>query len=271
MSGSDRLGDPGQHSPGPVGGSGPPTVTLGGLPIAVVDRASAADAMVAEALARRGSGRPPLFVTSANGEVISACARDPATGSLFRAADVIHADGMPMVHLSRFLCRRPLPERVATTDLFHDVARRAVQADASFYMLGAAPAALERAVRNVRRLYPGLRVVGCHHGFFAPSEEARLLAEIDAAGPDILWVSQGAPREQAFALRGRERLSRVGVIKTSGGLFDFLSGDRSRAPGWMQAAGLEWLYRLRLEPRRLFRRYALTNPHALVLLMTRSA
>jgi exopolysaccharide biosynthesis WecB/TagA/CpsF family protein len=80
----------------------------------------------------------------------------------------------------------------------------------------------------------------------------------------------GAPSEQLFAVRNRDRLSNVGVIKTSGGLFDFLSGRNRRAPGWMQAVGLEWAYRIFLEPRRLAARYALTNPHALFLLLTRT-
>jgi exopolysaccharide biosynthesis WecB/TagA/CpsF family protein len=77
----------------------------------------------------------------------------------------------------------------------------------------------------------------------------------------------GVPREQVFALRYRDRLTNVGLIKTSGGLFDFLSGRNSRAPQWMQSVGLEWLYRLGLEPRRLFLRYLRTNPHALYLLL----
>lgn len=247
-----------------------PTVELGGLPIAVADRASSAEAMVAAALARRGTGEPPLFVTSANGEVLSLCARDGEARELFAAADLIHADGMPMVWASRWLCREALPERVATTDLFHDIARRAVPAGASFYMLGAAPDALAKATANVSRLYPGLRLVGSRSGYFGEAEEPAVLAAIDACRPDILWVSMGAPREQRFAVRARDMLKHVGLIKTSGGLFDFLSGQKSRAPGWMQVGGLEWLYRLALEPRRLFKRYALTNPHALLLLATRS-
>lgn len=247
-----------------------PTVELGGLPIAVVDRARSADAMVEAALARRGTRATPLYITSANGEVLSVCARGREARELFAAADLIHADGMPMVWASRYLCREPLPERVATTDLFHDVAVRAIPVGASFYMLGAAPDALAKAVGNVRRLYPELRLAGSHHGFFGESEEDGVIEAINAARPDILWVSMGAPREQLFAVRTRDRLTGVGLIKTSGGLFDFLSGEKSRAPAWMQGAGLEWLYRLGLEPRRLFKRYALTNPHALLLLATRS-
>jgi exopolysaccharide biosynthesis WecB/TagA/CpsF family protein len=77
----------------------------------------------------------------------------------------------------------------------------------------------------------------------------------------------GVPAEQVFSLRYRERLGNVGVIKTSGGLFDFLSGNNRRAPLWMQAAGLEWLHRLALAPRRLLLRYLMTNPHALYLLL----
>jgi exopolysaccharide biosynthesis WecB/TagA/CpsF family protein len=93
---------------------------------------------------------------------------------------------------------------------------------------------------------------------------------INRAGPDILWVGMGIPGEQAFSLRQRERLTGVGIVKTSGGLFDFLSGKNSRAPAWMQAAGLEWLYRTALEPRRLLGRYLRSNPHAAYLLLTQS-
>jgi N-acetylglucosaminyldiphosphoundecaprenol N-acetyl-beta-D-mannosaminyltransferase len=80
----------------------------------------------------------------------------------------------------------------------------------------------------------------------------------------------GAPREQAFAMRNRRQLRGVGIIKTSGGMFDFLSGKVPRAPGWMQAVGLEWAYRTFLEPQRLAGRYLMTNPHALFLLLTRT-
>ena len=248
-----------------------PTIELGGIRVAVADRAGSARAMVEAALARRGSGAVPLYSTSANGEVLSRCSREPEIGPLFAQADLVHADGMPMVWASRWLCRRGLPERVATTDLFHDCAREAVAAGASFSLLGATPASLAGAVANVRRLYPGLRIVSAEHGHFDHTHEDRIVAAINAARPDILWISMGVPREQAFAVRNRTRLTGVGLIKTSGGLFDFLSGTRSRAPRWMQASGLEWLYRLALEPRRLFWRYALTNPHALFLLATRSA
>ena len=248
-----------------------PTIRLGGLPIAVVDRAGSAEAMIAAARGRRGAGLPPIYSTSANGEVLSLCAKDPAARALFAAADHIHADGMPMVVLSRFVCRTALPERVATTDLFDDMAARAQGTDTGFFLLGATADALARAERNIRQRYPALRIAGTHHGHFGPDDEERVIDLVNAARPDILWLGMGVPREQHFVNRNRHRLTGVGLIKTSGGLFDHLAGDKPRAPRWMQASGLEWLHRLRLEPRRLFRRYALTSPHALFLLVTKSA
>ncbi len=94
--------------------------------------------------------------------------------------------------------------------------------------------------------------------------------EINALAPDYLWVALDVPYEQAFVEQYTSWLSNVGVFKTAGGLFDFLSGSRARAPNWMQATGFEWAWRIWLEPRRLFWRYLTTNPRALYLLFNRS-
>jgi exopolysaccharide biosynthesis WecB/TagA/CpsF family protein len=242
-------------------------VIIGGLPLAVIDRQESAQLMVEAAVARRGSGAPPLIITSANGQVLSECARDAKLRALFLATDLIHADGTPLVFASRLPGRRRLPERVATTDLFHDVAAVAEMRAATFYLLGAAPDVMATTVEKVRRRYPHLQLAGFRDGYFAPERADEIIDEINAARPDILWIGMGVPLEQSFALRYRDRLTNVGLIKTSGGLFDFLSERRSRAPMWMQSAGLEWLYRLALEPRRLFLRYLITNPHAVYLLL----
>lgn len=248
-----------------------PTAVLGGLAIAAIDRAQSAAMLVAHALAARGLGRRPLYVTSANGQIISLCAVDPRVRALFEAADIVHADGQPMVFASRFMCRNKLPERVATTDFFHDVARLAQSVGATFYLLGTTSQTLARAQVNINRIYPALKIVGVHDGYFSPSEEPRLIDDINALAPDFLWIGMGAPREQEFVKRNAERLRGVGVVKTSGGLFDFLSGDKPRAPRTMQHLGLEWLFRMLVEPQRLTWRYLVTNPHALVLLLTRSS
>jgi exopolysaccharide biosynthesis WecB/TagA/CpsF family protein len=162
-----------------------------------------------------------------------------------------------------------LPERVATTDLFHVVARKAEVTGRSFYMFGASEEENEAAVRRVQNMYPRLKIVGHSHGYLRGEALRAKVEEINALAPDFLWVALGVPSEQAFVEEYTPLLTNVGVIKTSGGLFNFLSGSRSRAPRWMQRVGLEWVWRTWLEPRRLFWRYMTTNPRAIYLLFSR--
>jgi exopolysaccharide biosynthesis WecB/TagA/CpsF family protein len=248
-----------------------PIATIGGLPIAAIDRTKSAQLMIDVALARRGTRQPPVIISSANGQVVSMCARQPHIRDLFLNTDLIHADGMPLVFVSRLFGKTRLPERVCTTDLFHDVAGLALQRGARFFFLGATKSAVDAATQRVRALYPDLDIVGRSCGYLRrEGDEERIIDTINNARPDVLWLGLGVPNEQSFAVRNRGRLTGVGLIKTSGGLFDFLSGKKARAPAWMQNAGLEWAYRMYLEPRRLSGRYLKTNPHALFLLLTRS-
>lgn len=230
-----------------------------------------AKVMVDQALRRRGLWRYPAYLTSTNGEVTHACASDRDTRSLFMQADAIHADGMPHVFTSRLICKAALPERVATSDLFDAVNAEAERRGASIFMLGATEEVNALAAEAAQKRFPKLNIVGRRNGFFDSLEAEKLACEeIAALCPDILWVSMGVPREQEFVVRNRNRLTSIGVIKTSGGLFDFVSGTKPRAPAWMQGAGLEWLWRAGLEPRRLGLRYVRTNPSALYLLLTQS-
>ena len=249
--------------------AGVPRITLGGLRLAVLDLEQTADFMIEMVFPQRRLARP-LYLTSANGEVLARCSTEPMTDRLFRAADLINADGQPLVTVSRLKSSTPLPERVATTDLFHVVARKAQAAGLSFYMFGADEAENAAAVANVRELYPDLKIVGHSHGFLRGEALRAKVDEINALAPDYLWLALGVPYEQAFVEEYTSRLFKVGVIKTSGGLFNFLSGSRARAPSWMQAVGLEWAWRIWLEPRRLFWRYFTTNPRALYLLFNKS-
>jgi len=246
-------------------------IMLGGLPVVVADRPETAKAMVDEALKRRGLWRSPAYMTSTNGEVTYRCAVDPVARELFMQADTIHADGMPHVFVSRIKCDVALPERVATSDLFYDVTREAAARGATMFMLGASETANRLAAQRVMERHPELRLVGHRHGFFADEQdEIAVCRQIAELAPDILWVSMGVPREQTFVVRHRHRLASVGIVKTSGGLFDFVAGLKPRAPVWMQNAGLEWLWRVGLEPRRLGWRYLKTNPYAMYLLLTQS-
>ncbi|HTB02007.1 MAG TPA: WecB/TagA/CpsF family glycosyltransferase [Bradyrhizobium sp.] len=257
------------NSLGRAATSGIPRISLGGLRLAVLDIEQTANFMIEMVFPQRRLGRP-LYLTSANGEVLARCSTEPMTGRLFRAADLINADGQPLVTVSRLKSKTPLPERVATTDLFHVVARKAQAAGLTFYMFGADEAENATAVANVRRMYPGLRIVGHSHGYLRAEALRQKVDEINALAPDYLWVALGVPYEQAFVDQFTPQLANVGVIKTSGGLFNFLSGSRPRAPRWMQKIGLEWAWRIWLEPRRLFWRYFTTNPRALYLLFNKS-
>lgn len=249
--------------------AGVPRISLGGLRLAVLDIEQTANFMIDMVFPKRRVGRP-LYLTSANGEVLARCSTEPMTDRLFRAADLINADGQPFVTVSRLNSPTPLPERVATTDLFHVVARKAEAAGLTFYMFGADESENAAAVANVRRMYPNLQIIGHCHGYLRGDALRAKVDEINRLAPDYLWVALGVPYEQAFVAEFTPRLSNVGVIKTSGGLFNFLSGSRPRAPQWMQDVGLEWAWRIRLEPRRLFWRYLTTNPRALYLLLNNS-
>jgi exopolysaccharide biosynthesis WecB/TagA/CpsF family protein len=246
-----------------------PRVIVGGLPVAVLDRDRTARLTIGAAMARRGSGRPCLFFTTVNGQVVSLCASSADVRRLFLDADVISPDGMSVVLASR-LHSRTLPERVATTDAFHDAARVACGTGATFYFLGATEEVNALAAERASALHPGLRIVGRRNGYFGPDDVSTVVEDINAAAPDVLWIGLGVPGQQRFVIQNRHRLTAVGVAKSCGGLFDFLAGRAKRAPDWMQTAGLEWAYRAYLEPKRLAWRYLTTNPHAFYHLLASS-
>ncbi len=243
-------------------------VRVGPFPVDAVDIQETAHAFIDYCRsAERARATRPIYSTSLNGQVISLCAQDRELKEAILSADSVNADGQPLVLLSRYLCANPLPERVATTDLFPAVARLAAQAGVSFYMLGAAEEVNRRAVEATLAAYPGLRIVGRRNGYFAPGEEAAIVEEIVRLKPDVLWVSLGVPLEQRFCVRNLDALKGVAIVKTAGGLFDFLSLAKPRAPRWMQRIGMEWPFRVCLEPQRLAMRYLVTNPHALFLML----
>ena len=244
------------------------TIEIGGLPVARLDRRRTADLLVDLAVNYQRSDRPWIS-TSVNGQVISEAARNAGLREAMLFADVISCDGQPLVMASEGVTGLALPERVATTDLFHDIADLARERCVTMYFLGASDSENAKAVAKVRQAYPYLRIVGQQHGFHSHREWIGLVREIDRLRPDILWLALGVPREQEFYMRFAHALPHVGLIKTSGGLFNFLSASAKRAPEWMQKSGLEWAHRAAREPRRLLFRYLTTSPHAALLMVTR--
>ena len=123
--------------------------------------------------------------------------------------------------------------------------------------LGAKPAVVEEAVSNIRRPFPALRIAGAHHGYFW-HDEAAVVEKIRQSGATLLFVGITSPKKEEFISRHGDRLG-VKFVMGVGGTFDVVAGKTTRAPQWMQQSGLEWLYRLIQEPRRMRKRYLLTN------------
>ncbi|MGI9435768.1 MAG: WecB/TagA/CpsF family glycosyltransferase [Geminicoccaceae bacterium] len=238
-------------------------VFLGGIDTARLTRNELANLMVEDCLDRRNRGLPPNLVFSSNGQGIALAGSDSRFAAALEHADLVHADGMSVVLASRLLTSRPLPERVPTTDFFHDAAKAGQPRRLRFYMLGGREEINKRAFEEARRKYPGVEWVGRHHGFFGRGDEERVCADIVATKADVLWLALGRPHQEYFAIRNREHLAGVGWIKTCGGLFDFLAGANKRAPRWMQQICMEWFWRMMQEPQRLMWRYMKTNLQAI--------
>lgn len=245
-------------------------VIVGGVKVACVSRQGLADLMGKECLAARGNPRHvPQLVFSVNGNSIARAAIDPQFRACYNAGDIIHADGQPVVLASRFLTRSPIPERSATTDYFIDAAEAGQKLGLRFFLLGASESVNARCAEILKQRFPGLEIVGRRNGYFSREDEAAICEEINASRADVVWVGLGVGLEHAFCARNKHRLN-TGWLVTCGGCFNFVTGDYARAPEWMQAASLEWLFRLAREPKRLFWRYAVSNPQAIFLMLTRT-
>lgn len=246
-------------------------VVVGGLRTAIASRAELVEAWIADCRAQAESGfvLRPRLVFDSNAHALSLRETDPAYRAALDQADIVHADGGLIVAASRLLAGRPIPERSCTTDMFYDFAAAGAEHNLSFYLLGGTEEVNAACAGVLARDYPGLRIVGRHHGYFGRDDEERVIDEINAARPDVLWVGLGKPLEQTFSARNADRL-RAGWIVSCGGCFNYATGHYPRAPEWMRNNSLEWLHRALTGPRRLIWRYLFTNPHAAWLALVKS-
>lgn len=191
-------------------------------------------------------------------------ARHPELYDVMRRADLVVADGMPVVWASRLLGGR-LPERVAGADMVPALAAMAAEQGFSIFLLGGKPGSAEQAARLLQERNPGLQVAGVLAPDIASSgaglasfmeDDVPILAAVNDARPDILLIGLGCPKQELWFHRNRRAL-KAAVSIGVGGTFEFICGNVARAPAWMQRSGLEWLFRIYAEPTRLWRRYAL--------------
>lgn len=190
---------------------------------------------------------------------------DPLLRESVVSGDLVLADGAPVVWLSR-LKRTPLPERVAGIDLMFELFALADRKHLRVFLLGARPEVLQTVKRLAEERYRGLTIAGTHDGYFDEQDERRVAETIRDSHAHILFVAMTSPKKEAFMKRWMATMN-VPVTHGVGGSFDVMAGVTRRAPRWMQRCGLEWFYRVLQEPRRMWKRYLVTNSVFMIVAM----
>jgi N-acetylglucosaminyldiphosphoundecaprenol N-acetyl-beta-D-mannosaminyltransferase len=228
------------------------TIQLLGVEISALRMNEVLD-IVNEHIANRNN----LLIGVVNVAKIVNMRKDPTLQESLEEADLVLADGAPIVWLSRML-QKSLPERVAGIDLMYRLLQQANERQYRVYFLGTKPEVLQKVVATVQSEYPRVQVAGFRDGYFGEKDEESVAQTIRDSKTDILLVAISSPKKENF-LRKWRNLMNVPVCHGVGGSFDVLAGVVKRAPIWMQKYGLEWFYRLIQEPQRMWERYLVTN------------
>jgi N-acetylglucosaminyldiphosphoundecaprenol N-acetyl-beta-D-mannosaminyltransferase len=215
------------------------------------------EAAMARCLELCRAPRSSHTVITANASHLCMMRRDPELARACRASHLTVADGMSVVWALR-TSGQPIPERVAGVDLMARLLTAAGEHRLRVYFLGARREVVAALAERSRALYPGIEIAGFHDGYFGRDDHLRLVEEIRASAAHMLFVGMPSPFKETWCERHRQRLN-VPVIMGVGGSFDVLAGFIKRAPHWVQSLGLEWFWRLLMEPRKLWRRYLTTN------------
>lgn len=199
--------------------------------------------------------------------------KDATLQALYNSADLTLCDGVPLIWASKFLAKKDseiLRGRVTGLDLLPRYIERCFQKGHSQYFLGAKPGIGQLLQEKSITQYPGINIKGVYTPPFAEiftmEENEKMIALINEAAPDILWVSLTAPKQERWIAEHFERLN-VRIAIGVGGAFEVAAGSIERAPQWMQKNGLEWFYRFYKEPKRLFKRYMIEAPQFIPLLI----
>ena len=246
------TGDGATEGSAPSGCDGIEKVDLFGISISNIDLQELEDAI--DNLIARGV---PSFVVTPNVDHLCLLANSQAFRDAYQNASLTVVDGMPIVWAARlFGC--PLKEKLSGSDLVPALSKFAARQGHSVYLLGAAEGVAEEAARHLQAQNPGIRVVGCYSppfGFYNdPNEKEDIMQRLHEAAPHICFVALGSPKQEIFINEIYKQAPGTVFIGIGAGL-DFIAGRVRRAPLWLRNAGFEWLWRLLMEPRRLWRRY----------------
>jgi len=205
-------------------------------------------------IVRCAKERTPATVAFVNAHCINTMFRDSAYRDIVAACDRVFIDGSGMAIAAR-MAGLKLLDNVNGTDLFPLICGRAARAGTKLFLLGGQPGAAADSATAMIKAFSSLAIAGTHHGYLdTPERESAAIDEVNRSGADILLVGMGVPIQEKWIARNRDRLN-VSVVVAVGGLFDYYSGRSPRAPLALRSTGLEWLWRLALEPRRLAKRY----------------
>jgi N-acetylglucosaminyldiphosphoundecaprenol N-acetyl-beta-D-mannosaminyltransferase len=207
-------------------------------------------------------GRSPEYVVTPNAQHILTLQKDDHFQEIYRQAYLSVPDGVPLLWAARFL-QTPLNGRVNGTDLFEKLCEVAADKELKVFFLGGRPGAADKAAKVLQARHPNLKISGTHcppYGFESNATELALInTKITAATPDILFVGLGAPKQEKWIYANYQQLN-VPISIGIGVSFELVANMVQRAPIWMQKSGLEWLFRLVVEPKRLWQRYIVGNP-----------
>jgi exopolysaccharide biosynthesis WecB/TagA/CpsF family protein len=226
-----------------------------GVGVSATTYDEAVDAIVAAARRRAGGA-----VSAGSVHAVVTAARDGRLRAQVNTFELVAPDGQPVRWALNLLHGAALRDRVYGPELMLRLCARAAAEGLPVYLYGSTPEVVSRLADNLARRYPGLRVVGAESPPFrplTPEEDRATVERIEASGAALVFLGLGAPRQDEFAFAHRDRLRAVQV--GVGAAFDFHSGNKRMAPPLLQRHGLEWLFRLSQEPRRLLRRYLVTN------------
>jgi N-acetylglucosaminyldiphosphoundecaprenol N-acetyl-beta-D-mannosaminyltransferase len=240
-----------------------PRVNILGVGVSAIDMAMAVRT-IDEWIARRD----PHYVCVTTVHGVMESQRDPVLRQIHNRAGMVTPDGMPLVWLSRLKGFGDV-ERVYGPDLMRAVCQRSTEKGYRHFLYGGAPGVAEILATRLHRQFHGLQVVGIDSPPFrplTPEEDRAAVERINAAQPDIVWVGISTPKQERWMAAHVGRLT-APVLVGVGAAFDFHAGLKKQAPRWIQRSGLEWLFRLAMEPRRLWRRYLINNPWFLWLIL----